>query len=66
MTRQEAEAKLKELLKQANKIRQEYCPEDDYITLTVTKDAMWVNNRYWQGEHPINCSICRGNDGYED
>ena len=66
MTRQEAEEKLKELLKQADQVRREYCPEDDYITLTITENAMWVNNRYWQGEHPINCSIWRGDDGYED
>lgn len=66
MTRAEAEAKIIEAAKQIEAVRREYCPEDDYITLTVTKDAMWVNNRYWQGEHPINCSICRGDDGYED
>ena len=66
MTRQEAEEKLKELLKQADQIRREYCPEDDYITLTVTENSMWANNSYWQGEHPIDCSIWRGDDGYED
>jgi hypothetical protein len=67
MTRQEAEAKLKELLKQADQIRREYCPEDDYLSLTIRGDYAWASNTYWDGaEHPIDCSIWKGDDGYED
>ena len=47
MTRAEAKAKIIEVAKQIEAVRREYCPEDDYITLTVTKDATWANNRYW-------------------
>lgn len=66
MTRQEAEAKLIELLRQAEEIRKEYCPEDDYLSLTIRGDYMWANNTYWDGaEHPIDVSAFKGADENE-
>ena len=59
MTRAEAEKKLVSLLEQADAIRRDYCPEDDYLTMTIINGSVMANNTYWAdgAKHPVHIHV---------
>ena len=48
MTRAEAERKIFEHMAAIRDIRDEYCPDDNYLTLTILDDSIAFNNSYFE------------------
>ena len=44
MTREEAEAKILFYLREIDKVRKEYCPEDGYISMSIYGGHVSANN----------------------
>lgn len=44
MTRKEAEAKILFHLREIDKVRKEYCPEDGYISMSILDGHLSANN----------------------
>ena len=48
MTQQEAEAKILDAMRQIEEVRRAFCPEDDYLTLSINNGNVIFNNTYWE------------------
>lgn len=48
MTREQAESKIIELLRQIVEVAHEYAPESEYLSLSLCKGQLSVNNDYWE------------------
>lgn len=47
MTRNEAEAAIMEKLREIDEILQEYCPDHNYLSMTILDGHRSFGNRYW-------------------
>lgn len=60
--RQETEKKILDLLAEIRDIYHEYCPEGNYLHMSIFNDSIDVNNDYFKGGciKPINASLEEG------
>lgn len=55
MTREECESKVVELVKEIDRVINEYCPNNGYWTASVSDSGcITINNAYWEGHKKIN------------
>lgn len=51
ITRAECEARIAEKIKEIESIVKEYDPNTDYLDMTINKEYISFNNRYWDSTY---------------
>jgi len=65
MTRQEAEQKILEKMKEIVEIGKQYDENFNYISCCYNNGSYMINNKYWQEEKKIDINVMEGGEDDE-